>query len=80
MCLNECGDATKSLILMINNNHKIQVDSRCGGGGCSPQKNQKKTSQFTNFGVATGFFLGFLGCFLFFWVSTPLPQILFKRN
>ena len=34
-------------------------------GGCSPQKNQKKTnkkpSQFTNFGVATGFFLVFFG-------------------
>ena len=46
-------------------------------GGCSPQKkpkktikNQKKPSQFTNFGVATGFFwffLGFFGFFGFFW-------------
>ena len=43
-------------------------------GGCSPQKkpkktkkNQKKPSQFTNFGVATGFFWFFLGFFGFFW-------------
>ena len=41
------------------------------GGGAHPKKNQKKPkkqkkpSQFTNFGVATGFFLFFLG---FFWV------------
>ena len=44
-----------------------------GGGGCSPQKNQKKNqkkpSQFTNFGVATGFFWFFFWVFLvfFFW-------------
>ena len=40
-------------------------------GGCSPQKNQKKNqkkpSQFTNFGVATGFF----GFFWFFWDDIP---------
>ena len=34
-----------------------------GGGGCSPQK---KPSQFTNFGVATGFFCFFFGFFWFF--------------
>ena len=32
------------------------------------QKNQKKPSQFTNFGVATGFFLVFFGFFWFFLV------------
>ena len=44
-----------------------------GGGGCSSQKTQKnpkkpkKTqSQFTGFGVATGFFWDFLG---FFWFN-----------
>ena len=44
-------------------------------GGCSPQKkpkktkkNQKKPSQFTNFGVATGFFWFFFGFFWFFLV------------
>ena len=39
-------------------------------GGCSPQKKPKKTkkkpSQFTNFGVATGFFWFFFGFFLVF--------------
>ena len=49
-----------------------------GGGGAHPkknQKNQKKPSQFTNFGVATGFFLVFFLVFFFgfffgfFWYS-----------
>ena len=35
-------------------------------GGAHPKKNQKKPSQFTNFGVATGFFLVFFGFFWFF--------------
>ena len=43
-----------------------------GGGVLTPKKTQKKPkkkkpSQFTNFGVATGFFLGFFGFFGFFW-------------
>ena len=40
------------------------------GGVLTPKKtkkNQKKPSQFTNFGVATGFFWFFLGFFGFFW-------------
>ena len=39
------------------------------GGVLTPKKtkkNQKKPSQFTNFSVATGFFLGFFGFFWFF--------------
>ena len=35
-------------------------------GGAHPKKNQKKPSQFTNFGVATGFFWFFFGFFWFF--------------
>ena len=46
----------------------------CGpffGGVLTPKKtkkNQKKPSQFTNFGVATGFFWFFFGFFWFFLV------------
>ena len=36
------------------------------GGGRSPQKKPKKPSQFTNFGVATGFFWFFLGFLVIF--------------
>ena len=53
------------------------IESMGGGGGVltpkKPKKNQKKPSQFTNFGVATGFFgffwvcLVFLVFFWFFW-------------
>ena len=64
---------------VLNNDH-IELNTRpiicpleqLKKGGCSPQKkpkktkkNQKKPSQFTNFGVATGFFWFF---FCFFWV------------
>ena len=40
-----------------------------------PKKNQKNQCQFTDFGVATGFFLVFF--FGFYWVSTPPLVYLF---
>ena len=56
--------------------NKYSVHKNCmvqqpkAGGVLTPKKtkkNQKKPSQFTNFGVATGFFWFFLGFFGFFW-------------